>query len=301
MKISAIVTTCNEEHTIGPLVSVLAAAKPCGDFFQKITVVSSACKDRTDEIVRQLAAGNSRIELITEPTRRGKAAAINTGIKHLPADAEIILLSSGDVLPETGAVEALCEPFIDEKIGMTGGRPHPVNDSGSLLDQMAQLLWAMHHRVALLHPKLGELIVSRRKYFTPLPVETPVDEALIEARAIQHGARLFYVPEAVIRNRGPASLREWMLQRRRIASGHIWLKKVTGYTVATVSGSSVLRALVDEALPHPRRWLAAPVIVICEILAKILGRYDAAFGKNKHAVWTMAASTKQQSLETDKK
>jgi len=297
MKICAIVTTCNEEHTIGPLLSALAGARPGGESLQKIIVVSSACKDCTEEIVRRLATEDSKIELIAEPTRRGKAAAINTGIENLPPDCEVVLLSSGDVLPQPGAVEALCEPFEIEKIGMTGGQPHPVNNSGALLDQMAQLLWAMHHRVALLHPKLGEIIVARRKYFAPLPVETPVDEALIEARVIQDGAQLCYVPRAVIRNRGPASLREWMLQRRRIASGHVWLKKMTGYTVATVSGFSVLRALTAEALPHPRRWLAAPVIVFCEVLAQFLGRYDANFGRGKHAVWKMATSTKRQSLD----
>lgn len=293
MKFSAIVTTCNEQETIGPLIQRLAEARPGGEGFSRIVVVSSACQDRTDEIVRELAAKDSRIHLVTEEKRRGKIAAINTGITQLPTDCGIVLLSSGDVLPEPNAVEKICSAFQDARVGMAGGQPRPVNHTSSLPDQMTQLLWAMHHRVALLHPKLGELVAARRELFTPLTSICSLDEAQLEARVTQASYQLKYVPEALIHNRGPASIREWMYQRRRNAAGHRDLKRNTGYQVSTLSGGVVIRAFLAETLPFPARWLAAVVIAGCEIWAQILGLWDIKFGKNNHMVWKIARSTKR--------
>jgi cellulose synthase/poly-beta-1,6-N-acetylglucosamine synthase-like glycosyltransferase len=106
------------------------------------------------------------------------------------------------------------------------------------------------------------------------------------------GARLAYVREAVIGNRGPATLAEWMTQRRRIAYGHLWLRRRTGYPVSTGSGASVLPVWLAEVLPHPGRWVPGVALVATEVLARAQARRDFRSGARDHTIWTIAASTK---------
>ncbi|HEX7600386.1 MAG TPA: glycosyltransferase, partial [Polyangiaceae bacterium] len=84
MRVVAGIMACNEEQTIGPLLEALLTSRPSGAPIEQITVVSSACRDRTDEIVRAFAVRDPRVVLIAESERRGKVAAINTFLATRP-------------------------------------------------------------------------------------------------------------------------------------------------------------------------------------------------------------------------
>jgi cellulose synthase/poly-beta-1,6-N-acetylglucosamine synthase-like glycosyltransferase len=128
MRVVAGVMACNEERTIGPLLEALLDARPFGAPLERVTVVSSACRDNTDGIVRAFAERDSRVSLITEPERRGKSAAINTFLGSRPPGTDVTILASADVLPEPGAVDAIVASFADPAVGMAGGRPVPRNE-----------------------------------------------------------------------------------------------------------------------------------------------------------------------------
>jgi biofilm PGA synthesis N-glycosyltransferase PgaC len=292
VRVVAGVMACNEEQTIGPLLEALLASRPAGGAIERITVVSSACRDRTDEIVRAFAARDPRVALLAEPERRGKVAAINTFLATRPPGTDVTVISSADVLPEPGATEAIVAAFADPAVGMAGGRPVPRNEGSALLDEMARLMWHLHDCVARRSPKLGELVAVRSALVDSLDPESSVDESSLEAAVSKHGARLVYVPEAAIGNRGPATLREWMYQRRHIAFGHLWLRRRTGYSVATGSGAAVLPVWLSEVLPHPSRWLPGIALVATEVVARIEARRDFRRGDKDYAIWDIAASTK---------
>jgi poly-beta-1,6-N-acetyl-D-glucosamine synthase len=295
MRVVAGITALNEERTIGPLLDALLAARPDGRPIERITVVSSACRDRTDEIVREFSLRDPRVVLIAEPERRGKSAAINSFLASRPPGTDVTLIASADVLPEPGATEGIVAAFADPSVGMAGGRPVPRNEGNALLDRMARLLWHLHDCVARRSPKLGELVAVRSSLVESLDAASPVDESSLEAAVRERGGRLAYVPDAVVGNRGPATYREWMSQRRRIAFGHLWLRRRTGYTVSTGSGAGVLPVWLAEVLPHPSRWLPGFALVATEVLARLQARDDFRRGDKDYAVWTIAASTKSGS------
>ena len=56
-----------------------------------------------------------------------------------------------------------------------------------------------------------------------------VDEASIEDIVRAKGYGLAYMPDAIVTNHGPETLREYFEQRRRIARGHYWLEFAFGY------------------------------------------------------------------------
>ncbi len=292
MRVVAGITACNEERTLGPLLDALLTARPAGVPIESVVVVSSACTDGTEDLVRAAAARDGRVVLVSEPVRRGKAAAINTFLAARPAGTDVTIVSSADILPEPGAVDAIVEAFEDPGVGMAGGRPVPQNPGSDLMARMARLMWELHHEAALKSPKLGELVAFRSGLLASIDEATPVDEALIEMETVARGYRLRYVPEAVIRNLGPESLREWLAQRRRISAGHLWLERTRGYRVATAPATSAVRMMLAAAGPRPGLWGPALALAAVEAAGRLLGRWDTLTGKD-HAVWKIVASTRR--------
>lgn len=289
----ACVTACNEEETIGALLDVLLQARPDGVPIKEVVVVSSACTDATDDIVTRYAGHDARVKLIAEPVRRGKAAAINTFLRSRPGGTDVTLLSSADVRPAPGAVEAIVEALRDERVGMAGGRPVPQNPGNALVDRMARLLWDLHHEVALRSPKLGEVVAFRSALVTAIDERSPVDEASLEAAVEAGGAALRYVPDAIVGNMGPTTQREWLSQRRRIAYGHAWLKRNCAYRVSTAGAARVAPIWLRTVGRSPRNWTAGLALVAFEIVARVLARIDAVRNPSRHAVWEIARSTKR--------
>ncbi|MFX0198498.1 MAG: glycosyltransferase, partial [Candidatus Hodarchaeota archaeon] len=115
----------NEEANIGMLLDALLKQKLHVCNIVEIIVVASGCSDNTEGIVKNYMEKDKRIKLLIQPERQGKASAINLFLQH--SKGEIIVLESGDTLPEQNTIENLVRPFINPKVGMTGAHPVPVN------------------------------------------------------------------------------------------------------------------------------------------------------------------------------
>lgn len=279
----------NEEANIGRLLEALLGQQTSSCIIKEIVVVASGCVDDTAAVVRRLARQDPRIKLIVQPHREGKASAVNLFLRN--TTSEIIVLESADTLPGPTTIESLVAPFADPNTGMTGGRPVPSNNQKTFMGFAVHLLWALHHQIALQQPKLGELIAFRR-VFHRIPYDSAVDEASIEPLVRGQGYRLRYVPEAIVYNRGPATIRDFLKQRRRIHAGHIRMRREQGYVVSTMSGSRILLALVRDWRPDWRYVLWTPFVVALEAHGRILGWIDVRWRKRDHRIWDIAITTK---------
>lgn len=279
----------NEEKNIGALLQALLGQKQKTSVIKEIIVVASGCTDRTEEIVQKLCQRDSSIKLLSQPQRKGKASAINLFLSG--ACSEIIVLSSADVLPEQDTIEKLVAPFHQEDIGMTGVRAIPTNPKETFMGFIVHLLWHLHHLISLEQPKLGEL-VAFRKIFNQIDEDTAVDEAFIEACILKCGLKLHYVPEAIVRNKGAETVRDFIKQRRRIAAGHLHLKQKTSHQVSTRSSPRILR-LLFSAVPHNTKSILWSLAAIgLEAWARLLGYFDILLNKNPY-VWPVAKTTKK--------
>ncbi|MCS6912685.1 MAG: glycosyltransferase [Myxococcota bacterium] len=295
MKISIAVPAYNEERNIGLLIDSLRAQRTQRADIVEIVVIASGCTDRTVDIVRdRQGRQGTRVRLICEPQRRGKVAAINTYLRLGDAHVDAICLCSADVLVAPDALEHLARCLLRHpEVGMCGARPVPTNGHGTFLGEATRFLWHMHHRVALEAPKLGELVLLRAGIVSGLPSESAVDEATLEQIICARGYRLAYVPEAVVHNHGPETLRDFIRQRRRIAAGHYWLRAVSGYAVSTMDIRRLLRLTLSELdLLQPRRTLYALGTIAVEALSRGLGLYDFLLHRDRHTVWEVCESTK---------
>jgi cellulose synthase/poly-beta-1,6-N-acetylglucosamine synthase-like glycosyltransferase len=279
----------NEEANIGHLLHALLNQQAINYTIGEIIVVASGCTDNTVGVVDAISQENPKVTLIVQPRREGKASAINLFLAR--ARSDILVLESADTIPEPTALEHLLAPFADPEVGMTGARPMPVNDPNTFMGFAAHLMWELHHQIALQHPKLGECVAFRR-VFHRIPVQSAVDEVSIQAIIRAQDYKLVYVPEAVVHNRGPDNVSDFLRQRRRIYCGHLKTKHDLGYSVSTMSPSRIMLELV-RGWRWGRRQLAwVPAIIGLEAYGRFLGVRDYHSRSQSHTVWETAKTTK---------
>ncbi len=281
----------NEEANIGRMLDALLNQRLQQVHIAEIVVVASGCTDCTEDIVRSYAVTEPRIRLITQRRRRGKSAALNLLLRR--TDAEVVVLVNADTVPAPDAIERLVAPLRDPRVGMTGGRPVPTNDPRTFMGYAAHFLWTLHHQLSLRYPKMGEM-VAFRNVFRKIPSDSAVDEASIEPLIRGQGYQLRYVPEAVVYNRGPETVEDFLRQRRRIYAGHVYVRDTLGYRVATMKVMRILRTLLFN--PGVRRdwryFVWGPGVIALEVWARVLGMLDYRLWRREHAVWEVAETTK---------
>jgi len=290
LKCSIGIIVYNAAENIGKLLDALLSQELHHVQIKEIIVVSSACTDSTDNIVRKYESENKKIKLITELERRGKSSAINKFIAA--SKSNFLIIESGDTIPAKDTVEKLILPFKEPEIGMTGGRPKPENDPRTFIGYSVTLLWNLHHEMALISPKLGEMIAFRR-IFEQIPNESAVDEASIEAIICGNGLKLKYIPDAIIHNKGPENIKDFIIQRRRIEAGHLWLKQMQKYSVSSQNSGLLLNLALKEIKRDPEKIFFMIGTAIIEIGSRFLGWFDFKIKKKNPFKWDIAGSTKK--------
>jgi biofilm PGA synthesis N-glycosyltransferase PgaC len=284
----------NEAANIAHSIDTILAQGLTQGRLAELIVVASGCTDETVPIVAEIARQEPRVQLIVQERREGKASAINLFLRA--ARSPILLLVSADVLLKEGTLDALLGHFDDPGVGMVGAHPIPVNDDETFLGHAVRLLWQLHDIVARESPKLGETIAFRN-VIPSIPMDTSVDEISIQAIISQLGYRLVYEPRAIVYNRGPATVKDFLRQRRRIHAGHLRWQQQHGYITPTMSVTRVGRALLAA---HPftsaqtTAWTLGTVGL--EALGRTLGTCDYLSRRPTH-VWQMVSTTKSQIAE----
>jgi len=269
MDISVGVIAHNEEKNIRRILESITNQNTEHNIKQVIVVSSSS--DRTNDIASEFP-----VMLIAEEQRSGKARAINRFLRA--ATSDILVLVSADVLPRKNTIQNICEPLKDPNTGIVASRPIP-KDKGSI-SQIVDLQWEIHHSISKRKTKYGELIAFR-KVLNRIP-DTAADEEYIAMLVKSQGYKGAYSENALVYNKGPTTLKDYFVQRRRIHCGHLALKKEKGYRAASLSYPSIVSAIISSK--KPARIKAAGVLL--EAYARMLGRIDYHLGKN-HCVWEM--------------
>ncbi len=283
----------NEEKNISQLLESLLQQKLKNIEIQEMLVVVSASTDKTYDIVKKYHRQDKRIRLIKQENREGKASAVNLFIQK--SQNEIVVLLGADLLLPPQTIQLLVGKFNDPEVGMTGARPVPVNKiTDGICGFASHLLWDLHHRISLVHPKMGEA-VAFRKIFRRIPVLSSVDEANIEPLIRGQGYKILYVPEAKIYNKGPTTISDFIQQRKRIYNGHLAVKHEQSYEVATFRSAILLSALFSFMRENhkPAHVFYIPLVVFLEAYSRFLGWWEYTFTKKKYTVWDMVESTKE--------
>lgn len=281
----------NEEANIRRTLQAIMQQQSEKTCLAEIIVVASGCTDQTVPIVQELMQTEPCLKLIVQERREGKASAINLFLQH--AISSVLVMVGADIIPEQDALEKLCRHFTDATVGMVGARPVPVNDQHTFVGHAVHLLWRLHDRVARHSPKLGE-VVAFRNLVPRIPTDTAVDEISIEVLITKHGLNLVYEPVAIVYNKGPMTVRDFLTQRRRIHAGHLKVQSQAQYRASTMRIGPILRevlACAPYCMSTPQQVLWTLGTIGMEGIARMQGHYDV-LRKRSHHVWQSVSSTK---------
>ncbi len=282
----------NEEQNIERCIRSIYSQKLPGVDLKQVLVVSSGSTDGTDDIVRNLMKEFDNITFLPQEKREGKNSAINLYLDNMTTNIAV-MLNADNLFSTEESLLRLVEPFRDPKVGIVGGHPIPTNDPKDKVGFASQMLWTMHHNVALIYPKIGE-IIAFRDIGTRLRTDLQSDEDLIRMRLEEEGYECRYAPEATIFNRGPETEEDFLKQRVRVNIGEVTMKDIYDYDIPTWNKSLLIKAALGSIKDlgfHPFKMLYAMRL---ELKARKLAKEHVESGaEDKMNCWDPVKTTKK--------
>ncbi len=284
------VTAYNEEENIGALLDALMEQHLYQVEISEIIVVASACTDRTVPLSGICPAGFTH--LLDRAGRTGRQDQRHQPLPGRRRREDICVLESGDTIPHEHSVENMVRMFEDPTVGMVGAQKVAVNTPDHIAGLLSHLRLRMEHELCLSIPRLGEMIAFR-KVFDHIPSDIAMDEAFVEAFVVERGMQVKYAPDAIVYNTGPSTIGDFVKQRRRNHAGHLYLKHKYGYAVSSIQNKKVLKIAFKELMGVVQLLWILFLLATLEVWSRIMGWYDFAIKRDRHVVWNMAWSQKQ--------
>jgi glycosyltransferase involved in cell wall biosynthesis len=147
--LSVLVPVFNEEHTI---VQVLRKVLDLGPLVKEIVVVDDGSRDRTADLVRELAACHPVIRFFQLPVNRGKTAAIQHALDA--ASGEIVIVQDADLEYDPGEIPEVIAPIL-------AGHADVVYGSRFLVRRAARVLYFYHYVANVMLTLLSNLLTNR--------------------------------------------------------------------------------------------------------------------------------------------
>ena len=147
-----VLPTYNEAANVEPrLANICDSAYP--EARLSVIVVDSGSDDGTAAFARRFAESASvPIDVIVEPERRGKAAAINTAI--VSSTSDIIVITDAPTVFEPDALSLVAAAFADPEVGAATGY-FDVTGEGSALQDEEQRFWRVRNLLRTLEARCG--------------------------------------------------------------------------------------------------------------------------------------------------
>lgn len=196
-----IIPAYNEEKVIrAKLENTLALDYPKDRL--KIVVVSDGCADRTDEIVKRMSKEDSRIILIRQHSRQGRAVAINAARKRYRA--EVYAISDANVMLDKHALRELTANFADPQVGAVTARFIGLQGKGNPTEKGIDGYWSYEQWQRELESQIGSVSFISGSFnavggnlLTPVPADITHDH-YVPAALTGKGFRSVYESRAVV-------------------------------------------------------------------------------------------------------
>ena len=283
------IAASNEDQNIGPLLDNLLSSLPAE--VETICIVSPGSTDKTDEIIQKYAQSDGRIQLITESERNGKASALNLLLTQ-SENYDYMIYTGGDNLPRQGALSYLLASLKEDAADIVGARPIPVNDPKSFMGFCTHLLWNLHHESSLERAKIsGELMAFKTKIIRELPPAIINDDAYIQSLGEMKKYRISYCPKSEVLLKGPSTIHDFIIQRKRVFIGHKQLEFLIGKKISTMKVPSW--KFILKACPY--RGLKGRTYALCFIMLQGVAFLSAKWDFARHKLpfkWQMVKTTK---------
>jgi cellulose synthase/poly-beta-1,6-N-acetylglucosamine synthase-like glycosyltransferase len=194
--VTLVISAYNEEAVIGAkLDNSLALDYPRQRL--QVMVVSDACGDRTDDIVRSYA--DRGVTLLAMPERGGKTLGLNAAVAA--ATGEIIIFSDANAMYGRDVVRMLVRNFADPAVGAAVGESTYV-DPEVESERSEGLYWRYETAIKRLESEVGSVVggdgaiyAVRRALYEPMRADA-LSDFVNPLQVVRGGHRCVYEPAA---------------------------------------------------------------------------------------------------------
>jgi cellulose synthase/poly-beta-1,6-N-acetylglucosamine synthase-like glycosyltransferase len=285
--VSLIVAAHDEEEVIERRVENLLQLDYPAEKLE-IVVASDASGDRTDELIEEIAARESRVRLIQAP-RGGKVAAQNLAVRE--TGGEILAFSDANATWPPDALRKLVRSFADPDVAYVTGRATYADADGTNREgaYWAFELWLREQesRLGSVTGGNGPIYAVRRDDYVDVDPRFGHDLAL-PYLMVQRGRRAVYEPEATSVEKPSRNLEDEYRRKVRMFE-HCWLITLRGRMLRDVDGVYLVELLSHRVLRYGTGLLHLGVLAANIAL---LGRqrvYDVALAKQAAFLMLAAA------------
>lgn len=221
-EITLLIAAYNEENIVDEKMFNISAQNYPGDKL-KIVWVTDGSTDNTNLRLSHYA----NTEVLFEPKRGGKTAAINRAMPYIKTD--LIIFTDANTMLNKEAVQEIVKAFSDPNVGCVAGEKRiATKDKDNASSGGEGIYWRYESTLKALDSRLnttvgaaGELFAIRRDLFEEMEVDTLLDDFVLSMRIAQKGYKIEYCSNAYAIEEGSYSMSEEKKRKVRIAAGGI--------------------------------------------------------------------------------
>ncbi len=219
--VSFIVAAFNEEDCMEKKISNSLAQNYPSDRMEFIFITDGS-SDGTMDIIRR----HPGIQLLHQPERRGKSAALNRAVGA--ARHDILIFSDANTFLNPEATRQITQHYSQPRVGGVAGEKKVIAATGAADEVGATegLYWKYESFLKKLDSDFysvvgaaGELFSLRRTLYEPVPDKVILDDFIISMKVAAQGYRIVYEPGAYAMELPSFSIGDEQKRKIRIAAG----------------------------------------------------------------------------------
>ncbi|WP_183559187.1 glycosyltransferase family 2 protein [Mucilaginibacter sp. SP1R1] len=189
----------------------------------KILFITDGSSDNTPEIIAQYP----QIQLLHQPQRAGKIAAIHRAMEYVDTDA--VVFTDANTFLNKDALIKICRHYANNTVGAVAGEKRVHFDENADASAAGEgFYWKYESALKKWDSELysvvgaaGELFSVRRSLYQAVPADTVLDDFMISMLIAKKGFRIVYEPEAYATETASENVSEELKRKIRIAAGGI--------------------------------------------------------------------------------
>ena len=229
--VTLMICAYNEEYIIGEKMENIRQIDYPADRFC-IMWVTDGSNDRSNELLKEYP----EVTLVYSPERRGKAAAMQHGLRE--NKAEYVVFTDANTMLNTNAIREIIRQFMKPNVSCVSGEKRVIaRVNGQVAAEGEGLYWKYESTLKRWDSELysamgaaGELFAVRMSHYRPAPSNALLDDFMMSMLIVRDGHRIAYTSEAYAMEYGSADMHEESKRKRRIAAGGLqsiwWLRSL---------------------------------------------------------------------------
>ena len=194
--------------------------------------VTDGSSDHSNELLKEY----EEVTLVYSPERRGKAAAMQHGLKE--NKAEYVVFTDANTMLNSNSIREIIRQFMKPNVTCVSGEKRvAARTEGEVAAEGEGLYWKYESTLKRWDSEFysamgaaGELFAVKMSCYREAPSNALLDDFMMSMLMVRDGHRIAYTSEAYAMEYGSADMHEESKRKRRIAAGGLqsiwWLRSL---------------------------------------------------------------------------